>query len=145
MQLFRRRRWPRGDWFALGEAFLVLAAVRLSLAMMNFKRVERLTVALVRRLAPRPADGTPEDDARMGRAVRRAALLVPGAKCLAQATAGMIVWARRGQRSRMTIGVKLDSQEAFGAHAWLETRHGIPVGGAEAAQFSPLMTIDPYA
>jgi hypothetical protein len=45
----------------------------------------------------------------------------------------------------MTIGVKLDSQEAFGAHAWLETSHGIPVGGAEAAQFSPLMTIDPYA
>jgi hypothetical protein len=147
MQLFRRRRWPRGDWFALGEAFLVLAAVRLSLAMMNFKRVEKLTVALVRRLAPRPADGTPEDDARMGRAVRRAALLVPGAKCLAQATAGMIVWARRGQRSRMTIGVKLgaDALEAFGAHAWLETPHGIPVGGAEAAQFSPLMTIDPYA
>ena len=148
MQLFRRRRWPRGDWLALGEAFVVLAAVRVSLLLMNFKRVERLTVALVRRLAPRPADGTPEDDARMGRAVRRAALLVPGAKCLAQATAGMIVWARRGQRSRMTIGVKLDgldAKEAFGAHAWLETPHGIPVGGAEAAQFSPLMTIDPYA
>jgi len=91
MQLFRRRRWPRADWFALGEALFVLAAVRLSLAVMNFKRVERLTVALVRRLAPRPADGTPEDDARLGRAVRRAALLVPGAKCLAQGTAGMIV------------------------------------------------------
>ena len=148
MQLFRRRRWPRGDWFALGEAFLVLAAVRISLMLMNFKRVERLTVSLVRRLAPRPADGTPEADAQLGRAVRRAALLVPGAKCLAQATAGMIVWARRGQRSRMTIGVKLDgpdAKESFGAHAWLETPHGIPVGGTEAAQFSPLMTIDPYA
>ena len=145
MQLFRRRRWPRGDWFALGEAFVVLAAVRLSLAMMNFKRVERLTVALVRRLAPSPADGTPDDDARLGRAVRRAALLVPGAKCLAQATAAMIVSARRGRRARMTIGVKLGAAESFGAHAWLETPHGIPVGGAEAAEFSPLMTIDPYA
>jgi transglutaminase superfamily protein len=145
MQVFRRRRWPRGDWVALGEAFLVLAAVRLSLATMNFKRVERLTVRLVRRLAPSPADGTPEDDARLGRAVRRAALLVPGARCLAQATAGLIVSARRGRRARMTIGVKLGAAEAFGAHAWLETPHGIPVGGAEAAEFSPLMTIDPYA
>lgn len=145
MQLFRRRRWPRGDWLALGEAFLVLAAVRISLATMNFKRVERMTVALVRRLAPSPADGTPDDDARLGRAVRRAALLVPGAKCLAQATAGLIVSARRGRRARMTIGVKLGSSEAFGAHAWLETAHGIPVGGSEAAEFSPLMTIDPYA
>jgi hypothetical protein len=145
MQLFRRRRWPRGDWLALGEAFLVLVAVRLSLAMLNFKRVERLTVALVRRLAPSPADGTPEDDARLGRAVRRAALLVPGAKCLAQATAGLIVSARRGRRARMTIGVKLGASEAFGAHAWLETPHGIPVGGSEAAEFAPLMTIDPYA
>ncbi len=57
----------------------------------------------------------------------------------------MIVWARRGQRARMTIGVKLGASEKFGAHAWLETPHGIPVGGAEAAEFSPLMTIDPYA
>ena len=148
MRVFRRRRWPRADWFALGEAFVVLALVRLSLAMMNFKRIERITVALVRRLAPTPVDGTPEDDQRLGRAVRRAAVLVPGAKCLAQATAAMLLSARHNRRSRMTIGVKLDAAdaaEAFGAHAWLETPHGIPVGGAEAAQFAPLMTVDPYA
>jgi hypothetical protein len=45
----------------------------------------------------------------------------------------------------MTIGVKMGASEAFGAHAWLETPHGIPVGGDEAAQFAPLMTVDPYA
>ena len=151
MRVFRRRRWPRAEWFALAEAFVVLALVRLSLATMNFKRIERLTVALVRRLAPTPADGTPEDDARLGRAVRRAAVLVPGAKCLAQATAAMVISARHNRRSRMTIGVKLgateatEAAEAFGAHAWLETPHGIPVGGAEAAQFAPLLTVDPYA
>ena len=145
MRVFRRRRWPRAEWFALAEAFVVLALVRLSLATMNFKRIERLTVALVRRMAPTPVDGTPEDDARLGRAVSRAAMLVPGAKCLAQATAAMVVSARHNRRSRMTIGVKLGATEAFGAHAWLETPHGIPVGGAEAAQFAPLMTVDPYA
>ena len=145
MQLFRRRRWPRGDWFALGEAFLVLAIVRLSLLVMNFKRIERIVVSLVRRLAPAPVAGTPEDDARLGRAVRRAALLVPGAKCLAQATAAMLLSARHNRRSRMTIGVKLGASEEFGAHAWLETPHGIPVGGDEAAQFAPLMSVDPYA
>lgn len=145
MQIFRRRRWPRGDWMALAEAFVVLAAVRLSLAMLNFKRIERATVALARRLAPSPVDGSPEDDARLERSVRRAAMLVPGAKCLAQATAGMLLSARHNRRSRMTIGVKLGATEAFGAHAWLETPHGIPVGGAEAAQFAPLMTVDPYA
>jgi hypothetical protein len=145
MQIFRRRHWPRGDWLALAEAFVVLALVRLSLAAMNFKKVQRLTVALARRLAPRPHSGTPEGDAQLGRAVRRAALLVPGARCLAQATAGMILTARRGQRARMTIGVKLGSAEEFGAHAWLETAHGIPVGGAEAAEFAPLMSVDPYA
>ena len=145
MRVFRRRRWPRAEWIALAEAFVVLALVRLSLATMNFKRIERLTVALVRRLAPTPVDGTPEEDARLGRAVSRAAMLVPGAKCLAQATAAMVVSARHNRRSRMTIGVKLGATEAFGAHAWLETPHGIPVGGAEAAQFAPLMTVDPYA
>jgi hypothetical protein len=145
MQLLRRRRWPRGDWFALGEAFVVLVIVRLSLAAMNFKRIERIVVSLVRRLAPVPTDGSPEEDARLGRAVRRAALLVPGAKCLAQATAAMLLSARYNRRSRMTIGVKLGAEEAFGAHAWLETPHGIPVGGAEAAQFAPLLSVDPYA
>ena len=145
MRIFRRRRWPLAEWVALGEAFVVLALVRLSLATMNFKRIERMTVSLVRRLAPSPVDGTPEDDARLGRAMHRAALLVPGAKCLAQATAAMVVSARHNRRSRMTIGVKLGTSEAFGAHAWLETPHGIPVGGAEAAQFAPLMTVDPYA
>ncbi|HEU4722791.1 MAG TPA: lasso peptide biosynthesis B2 protein [Gemmatimonadaceae bacterium] len=145
MQIFRRRRWPRGDWMALAEAFVVLAAVRLSLAMLNFRRIERATVSLARRLAPSPVDGSPEDDAQLERAVRRAAMLVPGAKCLAQATAGMLLSARHNRRSRMTIGVKLGATEAFGAHAWLETPHGIPVGGEEAAQFAPLMTVDPYA
>lgn len=145
MRILRRRRWPLAEWIALVEAFVVLALVRLSLAMMNFKRIERMTVALARRLAPSPVDGTPEDDARLGRAVQRAAMLVPGAKCLAQATAAMLVSARHNRRSRMTIGVKLGESEAFGAHAWLETAHGIPVGGAEAAQFAPLMTVDPYA
>ena len=145
MRLFRRRRWPRGDWIALAEAFAVLALVRLSLATMNFKRIERVVVALVRRLAPAPADGTSEDDARLGRAVRRAALFVPGAKCLAQATAAMLLSARHNRRSRMIIGVKLGASEAFGAHAWLETPHGVPVGGAEAAEFAPLLSVDPYA
>ncbi|HKH92700.1 MAG TPA: lasso peptide biosynthesis B2 protein [Gemmatimonadaceae bacterium] len=145
MWIFRRRRWPRGDWFALGEAFVVLAIVRLALATMNFKRIERIVVGLIRRIAPTPVDGTAADDARLGRAVRRAAVLVPGAKCLAQATAAMLLSARYNRRSRMTIGVKLGASEAFGAHAWLETPHGIPVGGAEAAQFAPLLSVDPYA
>ena len=145
MRVFRRRRWPRAEWFALAEAFVVLALVRVSLATMNFKRIERISVALARRLAPSPVDGSPEDDARLGRAVRRAAVLVPGAKCLAQATAAMLVSARHNRRSRMTIGVKLGETEPFGAHAWLETPHGIPVGGAEAAQFAPLMTVDPFS
>jgi hypothetical protein len=145
MQLFRRRRWPRDEWFALGEAFVVLAIVRLSLATMNFKRIERLATRLVRRLAPHPTDGTPEDDARLGRAIRRAAVHVPGALCLARATAAMVVSARHNRRSRMTIGVKLGASEEFGAHAWLETPHGTPVGGDEAAQFAPLLSVDPYA
>lgn len=145
MKLFRRRGWPISEWLALGEAFAVLVFVRISLAMMSFKRVERMTVGMARRLAPAPRTATPDEDAQLGRAVTRAAMLVPGARCLAQATAGLIVSARHGRRARMTIGVKLGAKEAFGAHAWLETANGIPVGGSEARQFAPLMTIDPYA
>ena len=144
MPIFARRRWPKGDWLAFAEALVVLWAVRIGLALMSFDRIRRISAILVRRLAPSPDNGTPETDAKLGRAVRRAARFVPGAKCLAQAIAAMLITARRGLRSRMTIGVKLGSLEEFGAHAWLETPSGVPVGGAEAAEFAPLMTVDPY-
>lgn len=145
MQILRRQTWPKGDSLAFAEALVVLALVRVALAVLNFKRIRGLSVALVRRLAPYPDNGTPETDAKLARSIRRAARLVPGARCLAQATAAMIITGRRGLRSRMTIGVKLGSLEAFGAHAWLETPSGVPVGGAEAAEFAPLMSVDPYA
>jgi HAMP domain-containing protein len=128
----------------LAEAWVVLGLMRLALAVLSWRRVERGSIALVRAMAPGSSIGTVEDDARLGRAVRRAAVMVPGARCLAQATAGMILAARHGRRARVTIGVMLGAVERFGAHAWLETAHGVPIGGEEAAAFAPLMTIDPF-
>jgi hypothetical protein len=53
----------------------------------------------------------------------------------------MIVAARGGRRSSMTIGVKLGAPDAVGALAWLEPPHGVPVDGAEAELFAPLMSV----
>src|SRR3982751_1910103 len=101
MRIFRRPRWPRGDWLAFTEALVGLWAVRIGLVFMSFDRIRRISSLLVRRLAPSPDDGTPETDAKLARAIRRAAKFVPGAKCLAQAIAAMLITARRGLRSGM--------------------------------------------
>lgn len=53
---------------------------------------------------------------------------VPMATCLTQALALQFLLARRGLHSEMHIGVGKEGGD-FRAHAWLETRHGVIIGG----------------
>ena len=83
-------------------------------------------------------------DACIARAVRRAARVVRGSRCLSLAMAGLLFAARRGLQSRVQIGVRVTEDEPFGAHAWLETACGTPIGGREAAAYAPLTSLDPF-
>ena len=100
---------------------------------------------LARVLASQPATGRLEDDQAIIRAMVRARRVHRRALCLPQALAGLLLAARRNVRARVHIGVRAGASEQFGAHAWLETERGVPIGGAEAAQYAPLLTLDPYS
>lgn len=93
--------------------------------------------------SPRSFDAQGEPDASTRRmvwecshAVSRAARLMPRASCLTQALVLQRVLARRGQECALFLGVDRDSSAAhfprsggFEAHAWIEWRERILIGG----------------
>ena len=126
----------------LVRAAALLAAVRVGLALLPLRTVQRAVAALARRGAE--AEGTREGDACVDRAVRRASRVVRGSTCLPQALAGLVLMGLRGEQSRVHIGVRRQADEPFGAHAWLETPRGVTIGGEQATDFALLLTIDPF-
>ena len=61
------------------------------------------------------------------RAVRAVSRFVPGASCLTQAVAALLLIKAGGQQTELKIGVTKDNRE-FKAHAWLEIGGQIIIG-----------------
>ena len=127
----------------LARAWLALARARLELALAPF--------ALVR-LRPRVAPTQRADAGSVAWAIRAAARFIPRATCLVQALAAHRLLARLGHDALLNIGVAKPPRgipgsepavrEAwsyhFGAHAWVEYRGAVLVGGSET-QYTPLV------
>jgi hypothetical protein len=113
------------------EAFALVAAMRIALRTMRFESVRRMAGRMER---PRSSAVAPE---RIAWAVGAVARRIPGATCLAQALAARVMLARRRMESRLRIGVKKDG-ESVAAHAWVEHRGRVIVGG-ESSAYAPLV------
>ncbi len=75
-------------------------------------------------------------------AIKRAARLVPGASCLTQALALQSVLSRCGERSSLVLGVDTNNKAKFQAHAWIEWRNRVLIGGP-VERWKPLLTVAP--
>lgn len=123
----RRRR-------LMGEAMLWLAAARLWLLVVPFRRIAarlgRMSAAdgaLPEQLPPSPAA------AEISWAVRRSARYAPfRAVCLQQALAAKLMLRRRGIGSTLHLGVAYGENGALEAHAWLDAG-GVRVTGYPVA------------
>jgi hypothetical protein len=73
--------------------------------------------------------------ARVSRAVRRAARVVPGSTCLVQALATAWLLRRRGIAAHLHFGV-CRADGSLGGHAWLEAGGRIVIGGEERARYT---------
>jgi hypothetical protein len=71
----------------------------------------------------------------VGRAVRRAARLVPHATCLPQALATLWLMAGQGHTGQLRIGVRREQTGDLLAHAWVEHEGRIVVGDVGLGQF----------
>jgi Transglutaminase-like superfamily len=98
-----------------------------------------LPEALERLRAPGSGTASPEETARLARAVRRTLRLLPtDTRCLSQSLVLTALLARRGVASTLVIGVS--PGESFGAHAWVE-RQGIPLLPPYEAEFQRLVEL----
>lgn len=118
----------------VGAAWLVTAAARGALWLCAWPTVHALTNRAVR-LGPRlPSEHPGHTAARVVRVAR----LVPGASCLTQALATQVLLAWHGHAGAVVrLGVKRDGG-ALLAHAWVEYRGHVVIGGPDVDAYVPL-------
>jgi hypothetical protein len=127
----------------LVEAVLLSAAIALALRLLRFQALRRIAGRLTRGPA-RPTGANQAYIDSVVWAVSVSGRHVPGAGgCLVQALAGMVLLGRGGCPALMHIGVDKDAQGRFQAHAWVECRGAVVLGGTEnPSHFAPLAALD---
>jgi hypothetical protein len=108
----------------VGVSAGVLIAVRVALLVLPYAAASRAAARWTRRSAWLPAQ--PAD--RIARRVERLARYVPGATCLPQAWAAVILLAWHGHRATVKLGVRKDGS-VLRAHAWVEHQGTVIIGG----------------
>ena len=134
------RRPPSEQRLALLAA-LVMAAVRLGLAIASVRTVRRI----LDRAVARPAAGSPVPSApdEVGLAVARAALVVPGATCLVQSLALEALLRRRGCPARLCVGFARGAGRDLAGHAWVESAGWASAGAGEIAGYAGARDLRP--
>jgi len=118
-------RLPAADRALLVRAAASLLGVRLAMAVMPFRRVERLvglTWAVDETRAPVPRE-------RLVWAVTVASRLVPSARCLAQALVLKGLLERHGYPACLRMGFARDEGDTVSGHAWVECQGQVVLGG----------------
>jgi hypothetical protein len=120
------------------KAALLLAAIRLGLGLLPFHTLRHLLAKVAE--APtgfRETDRSSAD--RIAWAVEAAGRHLPRAgTCLTQALAAQVLLARRGYPALLRIGVVKSEEGRLEAHAWLESRGRIVIGGSGLERYIPL-------
>ena len=140
-RLAAARRLTLGEWQVLGEAWICLLFVHLTLPFLQLERVQRVLGGLQagarRSRAPRE-----EPIPRLVALTRMATRLQPGRiRCLQRSLALQLVLRRRGVATELCIGVRREGARLL-AHAWLD-HEGVPLGEPEgcADRFAPLRRV----
>jgi len=133
--LKRFLRLPTLERWLVLQAILATSIVRLTLALMSFRTVERLAVSIGWH------SNRPLSVQRITWALGAAARLVPRSTCLVQAIAAQALLTRYGYRPVVTIGVTKDAYDRFAAHAWVTCEDEVVIGGHEMGNYITLLNL----
>lgn len=136
-QLARFCRLPPAERLLLLAAVLLLTAVRVGLRILPLRTVLRL-LSRLSGVAEGRAAGDEAMIERVGWAVTVASRYVPAATCLAQALVTETLLRRLVLPADLRLGVARDAMGCFQAHAWVECRGRVVIGGAVLDTFTPL-------
>lgn len=119
-------------------SFVVVGSIRLSLWIFPCRPIMRTLDRFSQRLSLRTTCELYTIQ-RLVWAVRVASRYVARATCLTQALSGKFLIESCTDRDvRLQIGVRMDEQKRFEAHAWLECEGEIVLGGDGACSFTPI-------
>lgn len=137
--LRRKLHWLRLDGVALiaGSA-VMLSVIDVSLRLAGYQR----TRALLGRFAAPKAVSARRDAVEVAGMTARIGLIVGIAgrhgiwatSCLRQALLCWLLLSRRAIPSEIRVGVELDRNSGFGAHAWVESAGAVVLGGEHARE-----------
>lgn len=141
-QLSKFFRLAAADQGFLLKVMLLLWAVRLMLWLLPFRKMRELLTIFSGASSPNAAEQVPLE--RVAWAVIRASRYVPAATCLTQALVAKILLTRLGYRAIVHIGVARSKAGEFQAHAWVESRGKIVIGGSGRSlqRYTPLAAAD---
>lgn len=121
-----------------------MIAVRLGMIFLPFRTVSRLVTRHSQpRSSPESTDLAQRD--KIIWAIGRANEYVPGDRaCLQQAFVGQLLLGRRGFAARLRIGVRKGADGELLAHAWVENRGDVVIGGpaSETSRYTALHELD---
>jgi hypothetical protein len=146
MKLLRKflRLSTAEQWLLIATAFL-LEAIKLSMKLLQFRTLRRLLVRVTDATPAKPQYTNHLPIERVAWAVEATSRHTPGVKtCLTQALAAQVLLARHGHPALLRIGVAKGEQEEFRAHAWVESKGKIVVGGSEPGRYTPLAVLEEF-
>ena len=133
---------PSSQRNLLGKTILLVGIVRLGLWLLPFRTVRYLLGKAIRR-NPQAWSPTEASINRVVSAVRIASRYVPESSCLTQALAAQTLLVRHGCPAQLRIGVARSETGALQAHAWVEYRERIVIGGTDSLlHYIPLPPVD---
>jgi hypothetical protein len=132
LRSFTRR--PIADRVLVAQAVAVHVGIAALLRACGLRRVVAWSASRAR-----GAGISGDVETRLVWAVRTATCLVPlGRTCLTEALTVQYLLRRRSGDAVLRFGVAKPRPDTVDAHAWLETRGRILIGGETAGQYAPL-------
>jgi len=120
---------------------LAVAAVRVGLWLLPLRTLRELLA----RWSPTTAvkrEGEAPSAERIAWAVEGVSRFVPGATCLTQALVAQLLLKRHGIPAYLQIGVAKDPRSRLVAHAWVESRDRVVIGGRGLHRYTRLPSIE---
>lgn len=133
---------PGADRWLLIKTALLVEAISLGIRLVPLRILWRL-LTRVANSPVGPWHAAHHSADRVTWAVELASRNTLGAKsCLTQAMAAQVLLARRGYPALLHIGVARGEHGRFQAHAWVESKGKVVLGGPDIESFTPLAVLE---
>jgi hypothetical protein len=132
----------KSDQKLMIAAFLLAGATVAGLRLLPFQTLQRLLAGTASGSVRSRQNDRPSLE-RIAWAVMVASRYVPGAACLARASAARALCLRHGYPAQLHIGVTKGERGTLDAHAWVESEGKIIIGGLlDLSRYTRLLSLE---